>query len=122
MSTNGDDTPHLPGPSVWPIAFAIGVACLLLGLVLSWIVALVGAVLLVVFGLLWARDVTREVRGEVPYVEPEARAVDAGVVEGAVPEPLPGFTRSRFLEASLIGLSGALGAVFAGTVVPTGRT
>ena len=111
MSTNGDDTPHLPGPSVWPIAFAVGVACLLLGLVISWIVALVGAILVVVFGLLWARDVTREVRGEVPYVEPEARAVDAGAVEGAVPEPLPGFTRSGFLEVSLIGLSAALGAV-----------
>jgi menaquinol-cytochrome c reductase iron-sulfur subunit len=111
LSDNGNDTPHVPGPSLWPIAFAVGVACLLLGLVISWIVALVGAILVVVFGLLWARDVTREVRGEVPYVAPEARAVDAGAVEGAVPETLPGFTRSGFLEASLIGLSGVLGAV-----------
>ena len=111
MSDNGPDTPHLPGPSLWPIAFAVGVACLLLGLVINWIVALVGAILVVVFGLLWARDVTRDVRGEVPYVEPEARAADAGDIQGAVPETLPGFTRSRFLEASLIGLAGGLGAV-----------
>jgi Rieske Fe-S protein len=109
--SNGNDTPHLPGPSLWPIAFAIGVACLLLGLVINWLVALVGAILVVVFGLLWARDVTREVRGEVPTIQPEVRAVDAGAVSGAVPEPLPAYTRSGFLEVSLIGLSGVLGAV-----------
>lgn len=111
MSDNGNDTPHLPGSSLWPIAFAIGVACLLLGLVISWFVALVGAVLVVVFGLLWARDVTSGVRGEVPEVVPETRAVDAGAVAGAATEPLPGYTRSGFLEASLIGLSAAMGAV-----------
>ena len=109
--SNGNDTPHLPGPSLWPIAFAIGVACLLLGLVINWLVALVGAILVVVFGLLWARDLTREVRGEVPVIQPEVRAVDAGAVAGAVPEPLPAYTRSGFLEVSLIGLSGVLGAV-----------
>ena len=111
MSTNGPDTPHTPGPSLWPIAFAIGVACLLLGLVISWIVALAGAILIVVFGLLWTRDVTGEVRTEVPEIEPERRAVDAGAVEGAVPETLPTYSRSVFLEVSLIGLSAGLGAV-----------
>ena len=30
------DTSHLPAPSLWPIGFAIGVACLLVGLVVSW--------------------------------------------------------------------------------------
>jgi Rieske Fe-S protein len=113
LSTNGPDTPHVPGPSLWPIGFAIGVACLLLGLVVSWVVAVIGAVLTVTFGLLWARDVTREVRGEVPEIRPETRAVaDRAAPTGAVAEePLPAYTRSRFLEASLIGLSGALGAV-----------
>jgi len=111
LSDNGNDTPHLPGPSLWPIAFAIGVALLLLGLVISWVVALLGAIVAVVFGLLWARDATGEVRGEVPAVEPEYRAPDAGAVEAAVPETLPAYTRSRFLEASLIGLSAGMGAV-----------
>ena len=98
---------------MWPIGFAIGVACLLLGLVISWIVAVIGAVIAVVLGLLWARDVTRDVRGDVPEVEPETRAVaDVGVPAAAAPEkPLPAYPRSKFLEASLIGLSGALGAV-----------
>jgi menaquinol-cytochrome c reductase iron-sulfur subunit len=112
LSTNGPDTPHVPGPSLWPIGFAIGVACVLLGLVLSWLVAAIGALLAVVFGLLWARDVTRDVRGDVPAIAPEARTA-AGLtpLEEADDEPLPAYSRSVFLEASLIGLSGVMGAV-----------
>jgi menaquinol-cytochrome c reductase iron-sulfur subunit len=112
VSTNGPDTPHTPGPSLWPIGFAIGVACLLLGLVISWLVAALGAIFAVVFGLLWARDVTRDVRGEVPAIEPETRAAARPALEPVEPEkPLPAYSRSRFLEASLIGLSGVLGGV-----------
>jgi len=115
LSDPGHDTPHLPGPSLWPIGFAIGVACLLLGLVISWVVALIGAVLAVVFGLLWARDVTRDVRGEVPDIEPEMRAVAdraaAGAPVAAVEEPLPAYTRSRFLEATALGLGAAIGGI-----------
>jgi Rieske Fe-S protein len=109
LSTNGPDTPHTPGPSLWPIGFAIGVAFLLVGLVISWVVALIGAILAVVFGLLWASGVTREVRGEVPAIAPERRA--AAVDDAGPEEPLPAYSRSVFLEASFIGLAGALGAV-----------
>lgn len=108
MSGFGNDSREVPGSSLWPIGFAVGVACLLLGLVLSWVVAAIGALLAVVFGFLWARDVTREVRGEVPGVEPETRAADA------VPEPeqpLPTYSRSRFLETATVGLGGAIGAL-----------
>jgi menaquinol-cytochrome c reductase iron-sulfur subunit len=112
--SDGHDN-HLPGPSLWPILFAAGVACLLLGLVISWVVAAIGAVLAVVFGLLWARDVTRDVRGEVPEIPPETRTVadtpSEPVLAAAADAPLPAFPRSRFLEASLIGLSAALGGV-----------
>jgi Rieske Fe-S protein len=113
LSAPSNQTPHLPGPSLWPIGFAIGVACLLVGLVLSWIVAAIGAAIAVLFGLLWARDVTRDVRGEVPEIEPETRVVADAPAAGAAPaeETLPGFPRSKFLEASLIGLSAALGGV-----------
>jgi Rieske Fe-S protein len=100
---------------MWPIAFAIGVACLLLGLVISWIVAAIGAVIAVVFGFLWARDVTHDVRGDVPRIEPETRAVaERASAEGQVvaPErPLPAYTRSRFLEASTLGVGAAIGAI-----------
>ena len=116
MSDTSHDTPHAPGPSLWPIGFAIGVACLLLGLVISWIVAAVGAVLVVAFGFLWARDVTRDVRDEVPAIEPETRAVaDQATATAhaavAAPAPLPAYTRSRFLEASTLGLGAAIGAI-----------
>jgi quinol---cytochrome c reductase iron-sulfur subunit, bacillus type len=115
LSDLGHDTPHASGPSLWPIAFAIGVACLLLGLVISWIVAAIGAVIAVVFGVLWARDVTRDVRDEVPHVEPETRAVADAPTQAtqatSTPEPLAGYTRSRFLEATTIGLGAAIGAV-----------
>lgn len=116
MSDSGTPT-HLPGPSLWPIGFAIGVACLLLGLVLgSLVISGIGLVLAVVLGLLWARDVSRDVRGEVPEIEPETRAVAdepvaAAPAARAAHEPLPTYSRSRFLEASTIGLGAAIGAI-----------
>jgi Rieske Fe-S protein len=100
---------------MWPIAFAIGVACLLVGLVLSWIVAAIGAAIAVVFGFLWARDVTRDVREEVPHIEPETRAVadtpSAQVAAVEADPALPAYTRSRFLEASTLGVGAAIGAI-----------
>jgi Rieske Fe-S protein len=116
LSDTGHDTRHVPGPSLWPIAFAIGVACLLLGLVISWIVAAVGAAIAVVAGFLWARDVTHDVRGEVPSIEPETRAVADSASTGATAvvaadPPLPAYTRSRFLEASTLGVGAAIGAI-----------
>jgi quinol---cytochrome c reductase iron-sulfur subunit, bacillus type len=115
LSDSGHNSQHTNGPSLWPIGFAIGVACLLLGLVISWIVAAIGVVLAVAFGLLWARDVTRDVREEVPPIEPETRAVadtpSTTVVPAVAEEPLPAYTRSRFLEATTIGLGAAIGAV-----------
>jgi Rieske Fe-S protein len=114
LSDTSHDTSH-NGPSLWPIGFAIGVACLLLGLVISWIVAAIGAVLAVAFGLLWARDVTRDVRDEVPTIAPETRSVadapSSRAASAAVEPELEGYTRSRFLEASTIGLGAAIGAI-----------
>jgi Rieske Fe-S protein len=115
LSDSGHNSQHTNGPSLWPIGFAIGVACLLLGLVISWIVAAIGVVLAVAFGLLWARDVTRDVREEVPAIEPETRAVadapSTTFVAATAEEPLPAYTRSRFLEATTLGLGAAIGAV-----------
>jgi Rieske Fe-S protein len=115
LSDTNHDTPHTTGPSLWPIGFAIGVACLLVGLVISWIVTAIGAVVVVVFGILWAREVTRGVRDEVPEIEPETRSVvdepSAAAAGPTVQEPLPAYTRSRFLEATTIGLGAAIGAV-----------
>jgi menaquinol-cytochrome c reductase iron-sulfur subunit len=104
----GDDQPQLPSPSLWPVGFAVGIVCLLVGLVVSWPVAAVGAVLALIFGFLWARDVATGGHG-VPGPPPEEPAPDAG--EGAMPEPGERFPRNKFLEGATLGLGAVIGGI-----------
>jgi uncharacterized membrane protein YdjX (TVP38/TMEM64 family) len=55
-----DDHPHVPGPSVWPVGFAIGIVVLLVGLIISWWVTAVGAILAAFFAFLWIRDLATD--------------------------------------------------------------
>jgi Rieske Fe-S protein len=116
------DRPHLPGPSLYPIAFAAGVACILVGLIVNpKVIAPIGAAIAIVFGFLWARDATKEYRGAPEPIEPERREpappdappIPAHHGEAAMPEPEPGerFPRSRFLEASTLGLGAVIGGL-----------
>ena len=115
---NLHDEPHLPPPTVWPIGFAIGVAVLLVGLIINplWIATIGGAIALV-FGLLWARDATADLRGRAIHVEPErAELRPAGTAEigpPVTPHPEPGerFPRSKFLEGVTLGLGGVIGGI-----------
>jgi Rieske Fe-S protein len=109
VSQHENETPHLPPPSVWPFGFAVGVACLLTGLVVSDVVAVVGAVIALVFGVLWVRDLTRPVRGPAETVEPERRAAAPVVVEED--EEPHGTTRTAFLSAATLGLGGVIGGL-----------
>jgi len=99
------DTHDLPGPSLWPIGFAIGVACVLIGLVISIPVLIVGAVVALVFGFLWVRDlfvshpVTAAAAG-LPDVAPVATEADLG----------DNVDRATFLSLATIGVSGLIGA------------
>jgi menaquinol-cytochrome c reductase iron-sulfur subunit len=116
--------PHLPPPTLWPIGFAIGVAVLLVGLIVNplWI-STIGGAIVVVFGFLWARDATAELRGHALEIEPERRdLVEAGTGEvgppataggPAMPHPAPGerFARSKFLEGATLGLGGVIGGI-----------
>jgi Rieske Fe-S protein len=116
------DEPHLPPPSLWPIGFAVGVAVVLVGLIVNplWIATIGGAIVLV-FGFLWARDATAELRGRPVAVEPERRVrpttgeVGPPATEGgpAMPPLAPGerFPRSRFLEGTTLGLGALIGGV-----------
>ena len=116
-----EDRPHLPGPSLYPIAFAAGVACILVGLIVSpTLIAPIGGAIAIVFGFLWARDATMEYRRVPEPIEPERREVaatappiPAHVGEAAMPEPAPGerFPRSKFLEASTLGLGAVIGGL-----------
>ena len=120
----GQGKPHLPPPSLWPIGFAIGIVCILVGLIVSWLAAAVGVVITVVFGFLWVRDATSEQRRHpdvvpVPAGTPEsfvegATAPPADTGEAGMPGPEPGerFPRNVFLEGATLGL----GAVIAGIV------
>jgi Rieske Fe-S protein len=107
---NDHDQPHLSPPSLWPIGFAVGIACILVGLVLSWLVAAVGVVIAAVFGFLWIRDVTKPVRTPAPAVEPEARAPRATSVPAVEDEPAT-YPRGAFLSAATLGLGGVIGGI-----------
>jgi menaquinol-cytochrome c reductase iron-sulfur subunit len=113
----GDDRPQLPPPSLWPVGFAVGIVCLLVGLVVSWPAAAVGAGLALVFGFLWAREVATG-SAALPAPPPDEPAPAAPPIpahrgEAAMPEPEPGerFPRSKFLEGATLGLGGVIGAI-----------
>jgi Rieske Fe-S protein len=99
------------------VGFAIGVVCLLVGLVVSWVAVAIGAGLVAIFGFLWARDVVlggRELAGPPPAEPtPQAPPIPAHRGEAAMPEPEPGerFPRSKFLEAATLGLGGVIGGI-----------
>ena len=121
LSSHDTEKPHLPPPSLWPIGFAIGIAVVLTGLVVSWIAAAVGAVIALVFGFLWIRDVTGGVRAPAHEVEPESRplretgAPPAAEGEAAMPvmsdEEIAAYPRSTFLSAATLGLGAVIGGI-----------
>ena len=114
---------HGPAPTIWPLGFAVGIAVALVGLIVDpeW-VASAGAIIAIVFGFLWARDATSDMRRHVPVVTAEVREMtpaEAAAIppaaegEAAMAGPEPGekFPRSRFLEASTLGLGGVIGGI-----------
>jgi Rieske Fe-S protein len=104
-----NDEPHLPPPTLWPIGFAIGVAVLLVGLIVNplWL-STIGGAIAIVFGVLWARGATAELRGRPVEVEPERRGPAVAVEHG---EPGRRFPRSKFLEGATLGLGGVIGGI-----------
>ena len=121
---NLHDEPHVPPPTLWPIGFAIGIAVLLVGLIVNplWI-STIGGLIVIVFGVLWARDAAAELRGKPLVIEPERRdLVEAGTGQvgppaqsggPAMPHPEPGerFARSKFLEGTTLALGGVIGGI-----------
>jgi Rieske Fe-S protein len=102
-----EQTPHTPPPSLWPVGFAIGVAVLLTGLVVGWWIVLLGAILTVAFGWLWIRDLGSETRAApAPELEP-APAAAPGEPEAEYER----FPRSKFLEASTLGVGAIIGGL-----------
>jgi Rieske Fe-S protein len=99
---------------VWPLGFAAGIACLLVGLVVSELVAIIGGALAVVFGFLWIRDVTSGVTAEPAHVEPETRRARAARARAddqppAYEEEEAAYPRSTFLSAATLGFGAVIG-------------
>jgi Rieske Fe-S protein len=117
------EEPHLPPPTLWPIGFAIGIVVVLVGLVINpELISSIGAAIAIVFGFLWARDATAELRGQPIVIEPERREMrEAGEgmtappadQQGVALPPVPetAVTRSRFLEGATLGLGGVIGGL-----------
>jgi Rieske Fe-S protein len=120
---NPHEDGHLPSPSLWPIGFAIGIVVILVGLIINpLLISSIGVAIAVVFSFLWARDATRDLRGEPVELEPERREmVEAGAGETAPPAdqqgvalpvvPESAVTRSHFLEGATIGLGAVIGGL-----------
>ena len=109
---------HGPAPTLWPLGFAVGIAVALVGLIIDpTVVAPIGAAIAIVFGFLWARDATSEMRRHVPVVHAEVREATSEEIPAepataaAVPASTERFARSRFLEGATLGLGGVIGGV-----------
>lgn len=103
----GDDKAHAPTPSIWPVGFAVGIACILAGLVVSQAAVIAGAVIAAVFGALWARDA---MRGGREPAEPAVAEAQPSVVGEADEEP-DRYPRNVFLELTTLGLGGVITAI-----------
>jgi Rieske Fe-S protein len=124
VEPNRDQQPP-SGPSLWPIGFALGVACVLVGLIVSWPVVAVGGAIAIIAGAFWIRDSASGYTA-TPEVEPEtraardaarARANSAGPEEIPVADEPERYPRSVFLEGTTLGLGALIGGVITVPVV-----
>ena len=102
---------HHPSPSIWPIGFAVGIACLLVGVIVSRPAAIAGAVIAVVFGFLWARDAMAAGRHPIePSVGDERLPLDGELEDEEIANRYP---RNKFLELTTLGLGGVITGIVA---------
>ena len=103
----GHKPEHPPGQSVWPIGFAIGIACVLVGLVISWWVVAIGGAIALVFGALWLSDLSGHPILPAASAEPDPAPGPSGARHEAPPET----SRTGFLAFATLGLGGLIGAL-----------
>jgi hypothetical protein len=124
VEPNRDQQPS-SGPSLWPIGFALGVACVLVGLIVGWPIAAVGGAIALIAGGFWARDSSRGYSAPVEH-EPETRAArDAARARAnaAGPAPVPvedeveRYPRKVFLEGATLGIGVLIGGIITVPVV-----
>ena len=106
---HGDERAQTPGLTLWPIGLAVGIACILVGLIISWWVVAAGAVIAIVFGFLWIYDLMRTPKPAKPEVAPAD--------ETARPRPGLGEKQQTTRKGFVGGLTVGLGAVIGAAVV-----
>jgi menaquinol-cytochrome c reductase iron-sulfur subunit len=115
----GHDRPHLPAPTLWPVGFAVGLACVLVGLIVSWPAVAVGGAIALLFGFLWVRDLSSGMSRAEPPPPPDVAPAAASAApidaESTFSERFP---RNRFLEGATLGLGAVIGGIV--TVPPLG--
>jgi hypothetical protein len=52
---------HIPGPTILPLVAAIAITLIVIGTTLSWIMSIVGGVILIVVAIRWVADTRRDV-------------------------------------------------------------
>jgi Rieske Fe-S protein len=93
--------------SLWPIGVAVGVGCILVGLLVSWWLVGVGAVIAIIFGVAWIYDVLRERKPEPPA--PAGPPAAGEPVRRRWMGEKGTTTRKGFLSAMTLGLGAAIG-------------
>jgi menaquinol-cytochrome c reductase iron-sulfur subunit len=114
--SRGHDHDHAPGPSLWPVGFAVGVVVLLVGFVVSWAIVAIGIFVAVFFAFLWLRELTQGSKlAEKPeQAEPEKRRPQASQAVPRAPrehQEVERYPRNVFLEASTLGLGAVIGGL-----------
>ena len=95
----------------------MGIVVLLIGLIVSWYIAGLGALVALAFAFLWVRDLTAGTplahAEEVPPESPTGAAIPAPEGGDAMPpsEPEERYPRSKFLELSTLGVGGVIGGL-----------
>jgi len=105
----GEHRPEVPGPSVWPIGVAIGIACVLVGLIISWWIVAIGGGITLLFGFLWLSDLAGHPVARRPATA--APPAQTGAPAPARHDEGPTTSRSGFLSLATLGLGGVIGAL-----------
>ena len=52
---------HIPGPTILPLISAIAITLIVIGTTISWILSIIGGVILILTTIRWIRDTRRDV-------------------------------------------------------------
>lgn len=104
-----------PGPTIWPIGFAIAIALILVGVVLNWVVFGIGVGLALFSGLGWVYQSSERLRRPAAGAALAEAAVEGPRIEET--EEPERFPRNVFLERTTLGLGAVIGAAVTVPVV-----